>query len=252
MNKFKLSIFLSVMMALAVAGAASAETGDNTTAIIEPPVVTAPAVVAENAPDRELKLEKRIEKIKARGAKLIAERLRVLNKAKAKAQSGKSPNAHSADVIALVDTNVAGLSALGVQIKASTNASTSKELVKQIYSNFRIYAVVMPKIQAYNALDQQTNFVNKVTERFTKVQARIDAAKAKGKDVTARQKALDDAKAKLATVAPKISELIAKVVALKPADYPTTSKTVITEIRTGIKANHLTFQQVNQLLKVAK
>lgn len=252
MNKIKLSVFAVSLVVLAAANMAAAETTDNPTAIVEPPVVTAPSAVSENAPDRELKMEKRVEKVKARGAKLIAERLRVLSRAKAKVQSAKSPSTHDADVIAVIDSNVAGLTALGVQIKASTNASTTKYLVKQIYSNFRIYAIVMPKIQAYRALDQQANFVNKVTERFTKVQARIDAAKAKGKDVTARQKALDDAKAKLAEATPKINDLITKAASLKPTDYPTVSKTVIGEIRAGIKSIHTLFQQVNQLLKVAK
>jgi hypothetical protein len=84
------------------------------------------------------------------------------------------------------------------------------------------------------------------------VQARIDAAKAKGKDVTARQSALDTAKATLEQIKTKLAVLMPKAQGLKPADYPTTSKTTLAELRTGIKDIQKLFHSINASLKIAK
>ncbi|MEI6494593.1 MAG: hypothetical protein WCO03_00840 [bacterium] len=250
MNKIKLSLLLVVLMVLSVAGVASAETSNNND-VVEPPAVTAPAVSQENVP-ADLKTDKKISRIKNRGAVEIAKRVAALGKLKSKTQSSKLTDTQKTEIVSIVDTNVVGLTALGDQIKVGTDASSTKVLVQKIYTDFRIYAVVIPRIHALIALGQQSNFISRINDRIPKVQARIDAAKAKGKDVTARQAALDGAKTKLATVAPKITDLVTKTNSLKPADYPTTSKTVITEIRTGIKEVHNIFKQINQDFRTAK
>jgi hypothetical protein len=249
MKSIKLSLLLALAVAVGSFYAVSAKAADD--AVIAPPVVVSPSVVAENIPS-DLKVEKRLDKIKTRGAKLVADRVASLNKLKSKIASSKLTDTQKNDLTTIIDTNISGLNSLADQIKAGTDASSTRALVQKIFTDFRIYAVVVPKIHALIALDRETNHVANVNERFARVQARIDAAKAKGKDVSARQTALDAAKTKLAEAENQINALIAKANSLKPADYPSISKTVINDIRAGIKAVNTIFKQINQDLKTAK
>jgi hypothetical protein len=251
----KISSSLSIgIFALSLLFSTSVQAADDTVgnSAITPPIVNLPATTAENTPI-SLNKENRLSKLIAVGTMRINERVASLNKLKSKIQSNKVLTAdQKSSLAALIDQNISSLNNLLVKIKADTDIKVARADVQSIYTSFRIYAVFIPQINTLIALDSQANHIVRLTDRFVQVQARIDAAKAKGKDVTARQSALDTAKATLEQIKTKLAVLMPKAQGLKPADYPTTSKTTLAELRTGIKDIQKLFHSINASLKIAK
>lgn len=253
MKKTNSSLSIAIL-ALSLFFATSVQAADDNVgnSVIAPPVVNLPATTAENAP-ASLNKENRLSKLISVGTMRINERLASLNKIKAKIQANKVLTAdQKSSLVVLIDQNISGLNNLLVKIKADTDTKVAKADVQSIYTGFRIYAVFIPQINTLIALDSQTNHVDKLAARFIKVQARIDAAKAKGKDIVARQTALDAAKATLEQIKTKLAVLMPKAQGLKPADYPTASKTTLAELRVGIKGVQNLFHSINANLKIAK
>jgi len=211
-------------------------------ALAEDPGVVVPAMpqivvpqIGNEAVPASLDKENRLDKIKKLGAKLIADRVNELNKLESKITKTKNIDASSTDLISKIETQKNGLTALGVSIQAGTEASSTKVLVKSIFTNYRIFALFIPQIHFLRAIDTLKNHIANLTERFIKVQANIDVAKTKGQNVAVRQASLDSAKAVLAGVSVSLVDLKIKAEGLKPASYPVTSKTVFAELKTGIK-----------------
>ncbi|MCX6713722.1 MAG: hypothetical protein NTV48_01300 [Candidatus Vogelbacteria bacterium] len=211
------------------------------------PEVVVPQVVNEVVP-ASLDKEVRLDKIKNLGAKLIADRVNELNKLESKILKEKKNNtvSSSSPLVTDIEAQKTGLIALGVSIKAGTVASSTKALVKTIYTDYRIFAVFIPKIHYLRAIETLKNHIANLTERFVKVQTNIDAAKVKGQDVTVRQANLDKAKITLAEVGTSLATLQIKAEGLKPADYPTASKTVLAELKAGIKDAQVKIKTVRQ------
>ncbi len=241
MNKIK--ILLLVFVLLGVSQVALAED----TSVVPPamPEVVVPQVANEIVP-AGLDKENRLEKIKIVGARLIADRVNELNKLANKIKKDKSAVAASSTLVARIETQKTSLVALGDQIKAGTEASSTKALVKTILTDYRIFAVFIPQVHYLRAIDTLTNHINNLTGKFVKVQTNIDAAKAKGQDVTARQASLDKAKTALVEVNASLVALRAKADGLKPADYPVTSKAVFVELKAGIKDVQVKIKTVRQ------
>jgi hypothetical protein len=191
-----------------------------------------------------------LTRIKARGAALIKERVGSLNTTGATLSSSKTLSLEQKAVFSTaIASQVAGLTTLGTSISSGTDASSTKALVASIFSTFRIYAVVMPQIRLEKRINDLQNHAAKLADVFTKIQTNIDAQKAKGKDVTTWQAALDNAKALVVTDTTKLAALFTQISAMKPADYPTTSKTTIDAVNVGIKAVAKDFMGV---VKVAR
>lgn len=183
-----------------------------------------------------IKNTKSLSNLKNRGALLISARMNSLNALKTKINNSKTLTiAQKLSLTATIDGRITALQALGEQIKAATSVEAARPLVRSIYEGYRIYAIVMPQISRMITLNNLTNHLNTLNnETFLKVQFKIDAEKAKGKDVTNRQNNLNAAKAMVPGIQSKIDAVMSKVSALKPADYPNSSKTIFAEIKSGI------------------
>ncbi len=211
---------------------AFAESGDVIVPTIEIPSSITP--VTERAESMGVKT---LSRIKARGAQLIKERVNSLNQNAVAVANAKGLTADQKTAYAMFFTGKIGeLNALGVQIASSTDASSTKALVSSIFTDFRIYAVVLPQVRLQKRIYELQNHTVKLSETFAKIQVKIDEEKAKGKDVSVWQKNLDDAKMIVATDTAKLSSLMTQINALKPSDYPTTSKSVIEATNSGIKS----------------
>lgn len=174
-------------------------------------------------------------KIRANGERLIKERISSLESNKTIIQASKLTTEQKTAITGLITTNITGLTTLRTAIASGTDASSTKALVNSIFTNFRIYGIVIPQIRLEKRLYDLQNHVVKLTETFTKAQVKIDEAKSKGKDVTVWQKNLDDAKTLVAKDVVMLTALSAKVSALKPADYGTTSKMIIESVNKDMK-----------------
>jgi hypothetical protein len=214
------------------------------------PVITPVAVVTEKV---EVIKTDVLAKVKERGAKLIKERVDTLNSNLKALESSKTLTAEQKEFfITNINTQVAGLTTLGTSIAGATDASSTKALVSKIFTDFRIYAIVVPQIRMEKRINDLQNHTVKLNETFAKVQTKIDEQKAKGKDVAAMQKSLDDAKALVAKNTATLSTLMTQVVALKPSDYPTTSKTTIESINKSIKEVAKELGSVKSILNTTK
>jgi len=246
-----ITLSLTLAFIFGLGSLALAETATNVTVPV-PPVVGTETYQAENIPaiiDQTTKVSYLI----TRGQNLITARVNYLNALKKQISASKLTDNQKSELTPLIDEQITKLTALKEQIKAGTDLTTLKTQVKSIYTDFRIYSVFAPKIRLMKSIDLQINHLTKNSDEvLAKIQARIDTAKAKGKDVTARQTALDAAKTQIPALQTKLSDLYNKAMALKPADYPDTYKTIITEIRAGIKSVATEFRTLYNGLKKAK
>jgi hypothetical protein len=186
-----------------------------------------------------------LEKIKARGLQLIKERINALTSNANAIANSKALTAEQKTAFATYFSGkVAELNATGIKISSSTDATTTKTLISSIFTDFRIYAVVVPQSRLQKRIYELQNHSVKLAETFAKVQTNIDAFKAKGKDVTVWQKNLDDAKLLVASDTQKLPILLAQINALKPADYGTSSKTTIESVNKGVRSIASDFQGV--------
>ncbi len=190
------------MVGTVIVGAVPANADDAlpTVPTVVVPTQNAPEAVAEKAiPPVELKLVV----IRSKGAAEIAKRQGSLTSTQAKLASQKADCGFNAARAAEMTTTSAGLTALGNQLAATTDLPTARTLYGKIFTDFRVYLVVLPKAGKAMRCDNALESITKFNESAVKVQTEIDAAKAKGADTTAAQ-ALKDA-------------AVASVTALNPA-----------------------------------
>jgi len=200
------------------------------------PSVTVIAPQQESVPV-SITASKNIDKIKAKWAALITERITALGKHKTKITDSKVLTDDQKNTLTtMIDKNVTDLTTLNTTLSGETDISKAKVDVKSIYSTFRIYAVFIPKISHLVALyTQQSHIITLLSTTIPKLQTKLDTWKAKGVDTTSYQKTLDDAKTNFTTIQGQIVDLITKTNAIQISDYPTVSKTTFAEIKTGMK-----------------
>jgi len=133
--------------------------------------------------------------------------------------------------------DASGLTALRAQIDGEKNVDALRADLKKIVTDFRIYALMVPKTAEVIAADTELAAVTRFATLNTKLQARIDTAKAAGKDVTAAQADLNAMNAKVAQVSPLVGGIPATVLPLTPAQYNAgTAKPIMTSSRTSLQS----------------
>lgn len=240
-------IIISTLLAGALVSTAFAESLD--TVVPSVPEVTAVYSVTERA---ESIITKNVTRIKARGAQLIKERVNSLTSNKNSIEKSKLTVEQKTVLSTVITTNINGLTTLGTSIASSTDATSTKVLVNKIFTDFRIYAIVIPQLRLEKRIYDLQNHIPKLNETFTKIQTKIDDQKAKGKDVTVWQKSLDDAKTFVATDTAKLSSLFTQISALKPSDYGTTSKATIESVNAGVKLVAKDFASISKVARAPR
>lgn len=129
-----------------------------------------------------------------------------------------------------------GLTALRATIDAESSVTGLRADLKRIATDYRIYLLVVPKTAEVIAADSEVAAVARLADASSRLQARIDAAKAAGKDVTTAQADLDAMNAKAAQVTPLVQGVPAAVLPLTPAQFNAgTAKPVLVNSRTAIR-----------------
>lgn len=129
-----------------------------------------------------------------------------------------------------------GLAGLEGTIKADTTVDQLKADIKKIATDYRIYALVGPKVRLVNATDGANLAVTRFGTVNTKLQARIDAAKTAGKDVTAAQASLDAMNQQVAAAQAAVASIDeGRLIALTPADWNSgTAKPILAAVRSSL------------------
>jgi hypothetical protein len=179
-----------------------------------------------------------VGKLRALGDCEIDRRLDTITKLQVRVANADSLTA--ADRAALqsqLAADTSGLTALRAQIDGESNVDALRADFKKIATDFRVYLLMAPKAGEVISADNQLAAVGRLGTQITKLQARIDAAKAAGKDVTGAQAALDAMNAKVAQVSPLVAGIPAAVLPLTPAQYNAgTAKPILVGSRTSIQS----------------
>ena len=185
------------MVGSVVMGAVPANADDTlpTVPTIVVPTQNAPEAIAEKA---IAPVELKLVVIRSKGAAEIAKRQGSLASTQAKLASQKADCGFNAARAAEMTATSAGLAALGSQLAATTDLPTAQTLYRKIFTDFRVYLVVLPKAGKAMRCDNALESIAKFNESAVKVQGEIDAAKAKGADTTAAQALKDAAAASVA------------------------------------------------------
>jgi hypothetical protein len=162
----------------------------------------------------------KLQQIISKGDQEIARRLQSLNKLEGQINAATKLSAASkATLVGEVNTTITGLNTLKVKLDADTNLSDARNDAKAILSDYRVYALVMPKAHLVKLADDILTTSDKLTSLADKLQTRITAAQQAGKDVASPQTKLDDLKSQAAAAQTLATSVETNIMNLQPTDY---------------------------------
>jgi hypothetical protein len=220
------SITLTTALGLAATTAVYAET----------PKTGSTSTTASNA--AATKDAQRLANIQTHGDAEISRRLTLLGTLNAKINATtKLTSSDKASLSAEVASEINGLTALKAKLDVETTVSAAVADAQSIVSDYRVFALIVPKISLIQAADDQQVVESKLIAFAAKLQTRLDSAKAKGKDTSSAQAQLDDLRAKV-TASQAISLSVeAKVIVLQPTDY-NSDHAILSGYRDQLKTAH--------------
>ena len=170
----------------------------------------------------------RMAYLKARGHLAIERRLNVIDRLTALVNGAKhlTPSDRSS-LSSKLSSDASGLQSLDTKIQADTDATTLRNDLQSIVTAYRIYVLVAPQVHIVVASDRVAAWVDIGNTIAGRIQSKINAAKAAGKDVKKAQDALDDMKKQLADATAAISGVAANVIPLTPSGYPANRATLL-------------------------
>ncbi len=134
-----------------------------------------------------------VVRAKARAAEEIERRTKALGAMRARiAAMNKVTAEFKQNLNANVDVQVNNLASLRARIEGQTDTAALKVDVQSITRDYRIYALVMPQARIAAAADRAATLINMLATLGTKLQTRLEVARAAGSDVTALASALTD------------------------------------------------------------
>jgi len=175
----------------------------------------------------------RAARAKEKAAQEIDRRIASLNALVARITAmSKVADTLKTNIKANVQAQIDGLNALKVKIEADTDLATLKTDVKSVNDSYRIYMLVMPQTRITAAADRMATIINMMFGVGTKLQARINSAKAAGADTAALEASLVDLGAKLSSAQTHATAAVNLIVALTPDNG---DKTVMASNEAAIK-----------------
>jgi hypothetical protein len=158
-----------------------------------------------------------IAQIKARADAEINRRVTALNSLINRLNGMKHLSAdQKSSLISEIQSNITNLTTLKTKIDADTDLTTLRTDIQSITKAYRIFWLFMPKISIMSAADRILDITAYIATLFPKAQAKIDAAKAAGQDVTRLQSLLDEAKAKTTDATNQANNAVSTVSPLVP------------------------------------
>lgn len=190
------------------------------------------------------------------GDALIVARLAALDKLNATAAGHKNLTSDQKSTIAQdVTTNNNGLSALKTKLDAETTVDAARSDVKNIYVQYRIYAVVLPRDYGEIELFLEQNITTRMKNADATLSDLIAKAQAKGDDVTQLNSLKSDYDARLADATTNENNAQGLIPSLVPANYPGTDDTLKTyrsdlkNARQDLQAAESDLDQMQTILK---
>lgn len=201
---------------------------------------------AQKAANQQARLTSRLESLRERALREIDRRLASLNKLSTRIDSLKRlSTGQKSSFKAGIQGQIDSLTSLRGTIETQTDAATLRSDVKSIRDSYRIYALYMPKIGTLVVIDVMNTTYNKLSELATKLDTRIQEAKAEGNDTTVLETALTDMKSDLESAKTNFTEAEQLVLPLEPEGFPG-NKTQLQEARTKMQAARADFRSARE------
>lgn len=168
----------------------------------------------------DAKSQAKLKLIISRGDKEINRRLKTLNTLSVKITGAKKLSSDNKTMLGNeVKDEITSLTDLKKKLDADTDLATAQNDAQSIFSGYRVYALIVPKVQFVKTADDQQVAVGKLTDLAAKLKTRLDDAQKNGKDVSGLQNTLDDLNAKTKDAQTISAGVEAAVINLQPADY---------------------------------
>ncbi len=295
-RKFSLSVALSTLslLSLAVFPALADETSTSSTVTTTVtttstiPAVTVPAEIESGnkinpsgeGSTNDLDQVTNLDTLKKKGAMQIKIRLDALAKLSRRVAASHSGSAFSSEAQARredssgsrttkltaeqktqlqaeITTNTNGLTELGVKIASSTDLEAARVLVKSIYTDFRIFAVFIPRVNGLMHVWLSLANIERVALSLALTETKIVALKAKGVDTSKMETAVAEIRTSLGTAKTKFDATAATLATIKPADYPGSGetfkrlRTIIRDAEKQVNRSRQAIHRLNALIRLS-
>jgi predicted PurR-regulated permease PerM len=162
----------------------------------------------------------RLANIKTKGDQEITRRLNSLTGLVAKINAASKLTTSDKQVLSSeVTAEITGLTALKTQLDGETTVEAAAADAKSILSDYRVYALIVPKVALVRNADDQQVTEQKLATLAQKLQVRITAAQQAGNSIATLQTTLSDMQAKIAAAQTISTQIQTSVIALQPSDF---------------------------------
>lgn len=128
-----------------------------------------------------------------------------------------------------INPEVIALPALKTKIDADTDLATLKADVQSIYTEFRVYALLVPKVHLVRVADRLSDASAKLTTYADTLQSHIDKAKTAGKNITAVTSTMTDMRNQIASANTDFTAAVNDLISITPTQYNANKSVVTTD-----------------------
>jgi hypothetical protein len=147
------------------------------------------------------------------------------------------------------------LNTLKAKLDGDTTIAAARADAQSILTEYRVYALVVPKIHLIKMADDIQATDSKLSTVAGKLQTRINAAKTAGKDVSALEAKLTDMNAEIAAGQNIAANVETKVIVLQPSDYNSDHKILSvysSQLKTARSDNQAAFNDAKSIINTLK
>jgi hypothetical protein len=205
-------------------------------ALIAAMPVTALAVVSSPSATPNAAQAQRLANLKSKGTTEIDRRVSNLNAALEKLSASAKLSAADKDALTQqIQTELTSLKALKTKLAGETDIAAARADVQSIVTDYRVYALMLPKTRMTASADRFAVAEDKLTALHDKLKTKVDAQNSSpASGISADQVKLTDMAAKIADAKAKSSSMVAQLLALQPTDY-NANHTVLVSYRASLK-----------------
>lgn len=159
-----------------------------------------------NASKTAVREQEQIIKLKQQGDKMATQRIASLNRLLTRINNDKRLTSDEKTALSLdIQNAINGLTALKAKIDQDTTIADVKVDIKQISANYKVYAVLEPKIRILVIIDNLQDISNRLSLLAPKLQVFINDLKGQNKNVSDLQILLNDINSNLSIINTKLS-----------------------------------------------
>jgi hypothetical protein len=167
------------------------------------------------------------DQLQTRALEAIEKRLATIGELQAAVNRSTTVHEEHADqLIAELQASAAGLGILAEEIRTAEDLAALWELIPDIFEDYRIYAVVAPKVHLVLASDAAGAVAGRLEQAADALENALDRLDELGIDVTEAAVLLAEMEAFVASGAASAGSVPDLVLGLTPADYPGSSETL--------------------------